>query len=127
MTIGGQHIQNIKEVWGKQPNNPWFFVEENAMTFPKINKDHPVIQSFFAEWSDSRIEAFSNFLVQSFPVKELSELYESSDGAILSDNKEKINRLFDKLVIELQASMSAKDAKNLLMSMDPFKSTFQND
>ena len=126
-TIGGDHIQNIKDVWGKQPNNPWFFVEENAMTFPKINKDHPVIQSFFAEWSGGRIEAFSNFLVQSFPVKELSELYESSDGAILSDNKEKINRLFDKLVIELQASMSAKDAKNLLMSMDPFKSTLQND
>jgi hypothetical protein len=126
-TIGGVHIQTIKEVWGKQPNNPWFFVEENAMTFPKINKDHPVIKSFFADWDDGRVEAFSNFLVQSFPVKELSELYESSDGTIPPDNKEKIHHLFDKLLIELQATMSAKDAKNLLMSMDPFKSTLQND
>lgn len=125
--ITGDESIKIKEQFQKIPENPWYFIQENAMTFPKINKDHPVIQSFFSDWSDVRIDTLSSFLVQSFPVKELSELYESSDGATAPDNDEKIKRLYDNMLVELQGSMSSKDAKNLLMNLEPFKSTIKND
>ena len=97
------------------------------MTYPKINKDHPVIQSFFSDWSDNRIEALSSFLVQSFPVNELSELHESTEGIVAGDNIGKIERLYESLLVELQASMSRKDASDLLMRMEPFKTKIQND
>ena len=125
--ISGEERDRITGGWQKNSETPWYFIEENAMTFPKINKDHPVIQSFFSEWSHSRIEALSSFLVQSFPVKELSELHESSEGIGPVYNVEKIERLFESLVIELQASMSRKDAENLLISMEPFKTRIKND
>lgn len=107
--------------------SPWLIIKENSLNYPKINKYHPLIQSFFSEWSDSRIETLSSFLVQSFPVKELSELYESSEGATPLNNVEKISRLYESMLIELQASMSLKDAKILLMNIEPFKSTLAND
>ena len=125
--ISGEERDRITGGWQKNSETPWYFIEENAMTFPKINKDHPVIQSFFSEWSYSRIEALSSFLVQSFPVKELSELHESSEGIGPVDNVEKIERLFESLLVELQASMSRKDASDLLMRMEPFKTKIQND
>ena len=124
--ISGEERDRITEGWQKDSENPWYFIEENAMTFPKINKDHPVIHSFFSEWSDSRIEALSSFLVQSFPVKELSELYESSEGTSSRDNIEKIQRLFESLLIELRASMSTEEARSLLMNNEPFKSNLND-
>ena len=124
--ISGEERDRITGGWQKDSENPWYFIEENAMTFPKINKDHPVIQSFFSDWSDNRIEALSSFLVQSFPVKELSELHESSEGAAQPKNKQKIERLFETLLIELQASMSAKEARILLMNNEPFKSNLND-
>ena len=124
--VSGEIVDNINEVF-EGPNKPWHLIEENGMNYPKINKSHPVIQSFFSEWSDNRIEALADFLVQSFPVKELSELYESSDGVNPPDNFEKVNLLFENLSIELQASMSKSDAKNLLMNMEPFKSTMNDE
>lgn len=120
--ISGEERDRITGGWQKDSENPWYFIEENAMTFPKINKDHPVIQSFFSEWSDTRVEALSSFLVQSFPVKELSELYESSEGINTTNNIEKIQRLFDSLLVELQGAMSKEEARNLLMNNEPFKS-----
>lgn len=120
--ISGEERERITGGWQKDSENPWYFVEDNAMTFPKINKDHPVIQSFFSEWNETRVEALSSFLVQSFPVKELSELYESSEGVDPVDNTDKVQRLFDSLLIELQGSMSKEEARNLLMSNEPFKS-----
>ena len=122
----GEERDRITGGWQKDSENPWYFIEDNAMTLPKINKDHPVIQSFFSEWSDSRIEALSSFLVQSFPVKELSELYESSEGTSSRDNIEKIQRLFESLLIELQASMSTEEARSLLMNNEPFKSNLND-
>jgi len=124
--ISGEERDRITGGWQKDSENPWYFIEDNAMTLPKINKDHPVIQSFFSEWSDSRIEALSSFLVQSFPVKELSELYESSEGTSSRDNIEKIQRLFESLLIELQASMSTEEARSLLMNNEPFKSNLND-
>jgi anti-sigma regulatory factor (Ser/Thr protein kinase) len=125
--ISGEERIRITEGWQKDSENPWYFIQENAMTYPKINKDHPVIQSFFSDWSDNRIEALSSFLVQSFPVNELSELHESTEGVVAGDNIGKIERLFESLLVELQASMSRKDASDLLMRMEPFKTKIQND